>query len=66
MFASSFQKALAAALTLSALFLVQSAFAQGGGGPITPASVPVDGGVSLLAVAGGAYALRKLRERKKR
>ena len=64
MFISSFQKVVAAALTLSALFVVQSAFAQGGGGPIIPVDVPIDGGVSLLAVAGGAYAMRKLRNRK--
>ena len=33
----------------------------GGGGGVTP--VPLDGGLGLLALAGGAYAVRKLRQR---
>ncbi|MFW6348407.1 MAG: PID-CTERM protein-sorting domain-containing protein [Cyclonatronaceae bacterium] len=32
--------------------------------PGDPDQVPVDGGLSLLAAAGGAYALNKLRKRK--
>ncbi|MEO0560090.1 MAG: hypothetical protein AAF170_18130 [Bacteroidota bacterium] len=31
--------------------------------PGTPTQVPVDGGLGLLALAGGAYAFKKLRER---
>jgi len=38
-----------------------------GGSPGTPGtptqSVPIDGGLGLLALAGGAYAARKLRAR---
>jgi hypothetical protein len=34
--------------------------------PSKPAQAPVDGGLGLLAVAGGAYAIKKLRNRKKR
>ena len=31
--------------------------------PSAPAQVPLDGGLGLLALAGGAYAARKLRQR---
>lgn len=31
--------------------------------PGVPAQVPLDGGLGLLALAGGAYAARKLRQR---
>ncbi len=41
--------------------LLQAPGLPGGGGPVT--AVPVDAGLSLLAVAGGAYAVRRLRER---
>ncbi|MFW6348465.1 MAG: PID-CTERM protein-sorting domain-containing protein [Cyclonatronaceae bacterium] len=33
------------------------------GFPGDPDQVPVDGGLSLLAAAGGAYALRRLRQK---
>ena len=39
------------------------AFAQPGL-PGAPSQAPIDGGLGLLAVAGGAYALKKLRGRK--
>lgn len=32
--------------------------------PGTPDQAPIDGGLSILAAAGGAYALKKLRNRK--
>ena len=41
------------------------AFAQPGL-PGNPSQVPIDGGLGLLAAAGGAYAVKKLRTRKKR
>ena len=44
--------------------LLQAPGLPGGGAPVTP--VPVDGGLTLLAVAGGAYAVRKLRQRSTR
>jgi len=47
-------------LTTLAL-LLQAPGLPNGGGAVTP--VPVDGGLTLLAVAGGAYAVRRLRER---
>ena len=33
--------------------------------PEVPPQVPIDGGLSLLALAGGAYAVRRLRKRGK-
>ena len=64
-------------LTSAFLFLLSvglsapTALAQpGSGGPSpggTPATpVPIDGGASLLLAGGGAYALRRLRQRRAR
>ena len=33
--------------------------------PATPTQAPIDGGLGLLAAAGGAYAFKKLRDRRK-
>jgi hypothetical protein len=33
--------------------------------PPSPDPVPIDGGLGLLAAAGGAYAIKKLKDRKK-
>lgn len=33
--------------------------------PSGPSQTPIDGGLGLLAAAGGAYALKKLKDRKK-
>ena len=33
--------------------------------PIAPPQAPIDGGLSVLAAAGGAYAIKKLRDKKK-
>lgn len=33
--------------------------------PSKPAQNPVDGGLAILAAAGGAYAIKKLRDKKK-
>ncbi|MBO6535161.1 MAG: hypothetical protein JJ966_02990 [Balneolaceae bacterium] len=32
--------------------------------PSAPSQAPIDGGLSLLAAAGGAYAIKKLRDKK--
>lgn len=32
--------------------------------PDAPSQAPIDGGLSILAAAGGAYALKKLKNRK--
>ncbi len=51
-------------LTISILFIITSiAFAQPGL-PSAPSQAPIDGGLGLLAAAGGAYALKKLRKKK--
>lgn len=34
--------------------------------PSTPDQAPIDGGLGLLAAAGGAFAVKKLRDKKKR
>jgi hypothetical protein len=34
--------------------------------PSTPDQAPIDGGLGLLAAAGGAFAVKKLRDNKKR
>ena len=49
------------------LFTAVAAYAQPGSGGPTPGAVtavPIDGGVSLLLAAGGAYGLRRLRLRR--
>lgn len=40
--------------------------ADGGPVPLSPAAVPLDGGVSLLLAGGVAYGLSRLRNRRKR
>lgn len=51
-------------LTISIFLITASiAFAQPGL-PTAPSQAPIDGGLSLLAAAGGAYAIKKLRDKK--
>ncbi len=50
------------ALTI-VLILTSLAMAQPGL-PSAPDQAPIDGGLGLLAVAGGAYAYKKLRDRR--
>ena len=47
------------------LYINEWVFAQPGL-PSTPDQAPIDGGLGLLAAAGGAYAVKKLRDKKKR
>ena len=55
---------------LFVMFLFTSAmfYAQGTPGlpmfPDEPAAAPIDGGLSLLAAAGGAYAIKKLKDKR--
>ncbi len=51
--------ALTIILTASTILLAQP------GLPSTPSQAPIDGGLGLLAAAGGSYALKKLRDKKK-
>lgn len=49
-------------LTFFVIFFLADASAQPPGLPDAPSQAPIDGGLGLLAVAGGAYAWRKLRK----
>lgn len=50
-------------LAVTILLIVSSlAFAQPGL-PAAPSQAPIDGGLGLLAAAGGAYAWKKLRDK---
>jgi hypothetical protein len=57
--------------TLSIIFslflvLIMIAVVQAQPGlPGAPSQAPIDGGLGLLAAAGGAYAIKKLRDKKK-
>ena len=51
-------------LTTIILFINELAIAQPSL-PVSPDQAPIDGGLSLLAAAGGAYAVKKLREKRK-
>ena len=48
-------------LVLPALFLVLPALAQ----PSAPPATPIDGGLSILLAAGGAYGIKRLRDHRK-
>lgn len=48
------------------LVLIMVAVVQAQPGlPGPPSQAPIDGGIGLLAAAGGAYAIKKLRDKKK-
>lgn len=51
------------AFALVIFFFPELATAQPGL-PNAPAQSPIDGGLALLAAAGGGYAIKKLRDRK--
>ena len=52
-------------IALAVLVLPDLASAQPPPPPGKPTQTPIDGGLGLLAAAGGAYAVKKLRDRKK-
>ncbi|MBO6524925.1 MAG: hypothetical protein JJ971_13920 [Balneolaceae bacterium] len=52
-------------LTLIISFLTELVMAQPAL-PASPSQAPIDGGLGLLAAAGGAYAIKKLRDKKKK
>lgn len=53
-------------LTLIFFLTNEVIFAQGPPDlPLNPNQAPIDGGLGLLAAAGGAYAYKKLKEKKK-
>ncbi|MCC5942910.1 MAG: hypothetical protein JJU37_15310 [Balneolaceae bacterium] len=47
------------------MFLPDLASAQPPPPPDKPDQAPIDGGLGLLAAAGGAYAIKKMRDKKK-
>lgn len=49
-------------LSILFLFLIVPVMAQG---PGAPPATPIDGGLSLLLAAGGAYGLKKLKDSRK-
>ena len=52
--------------TLTAFFLLATEFVIAQPGlPNAPSQAPIDGGLSILAGAGGAYAIKKLRDKNK-
>ena len=51
-------------VTAILLFATEFVMAQPPGLPSTPDQAPIDGGLGLLAAAGGAYAWKKLKARK--
>ena len=52
-------------IAAAVLFLPDLASAQPPPPPSKPTQTPIDGGLGLLAAAGGAYAVKKLHDRKK-
>ncbi len=51
-------------IALSVVLILSAAVAaQPPGLPSTPDQAPIDGGLGLLAAAGGAYAWKKLRDK---
>ncbi len=52
-------------ITLTILLLITVVAQAQPGLPGAPSQAPIDGGLTLLAAAGGAYAIKKLRDKKK-
>jgi len=52
-------------LVLCMLLLPDLSLSQPPPPPGKPTQTPIDGGLGLLAAAGGAYAIKKLRDKKK-
>jgi hypothetical protein len=51
-------------LTLTIILMATAVVWSQPGLPSNPSQAPIDGGLSLLAVAGGAYAWKKIKDRK--
>jgi len=52
-------------LVIALVFGAHDLIAQPPGMPGAPDQAPIDGGLSILALGGGAYALKRLRDLKK-
>ena len=57
---------LTAALVAASCSLALAQPGSGGPAPTAAAAVPIDGGASLLLASGVGYALRKLRQRRRK
>ena len=52
-------------ITSLIIFLIpELSIAQAPAPPVDPSQAPIDGGLALLAAAGGAYGLKKLKNKK--
>jgi hypothetical protein len=61
----TFIAAIIFVVTICMLILPDLSFSQPPPPPGKPTQTPIDGGLGLLAAAGGAYAIKKLRDKKK-
>lgn len=52
-------------LAISLIIIIPVGLMAQPGLPTTPEQAPIDGGLGILAAAGGAYAVKKMRDRKK-
>ncbi|MEO1022969.1 MAG: hypothetical protein AAFW89_10540 [Bacteroidota bacterium] len=52
-------------LTMTFLLITSGVILAQPGLPSAPTQAPIDGGLGLLAAAGGAYALKKLKDKKR-
>lgn len=52
-------------ITLTIILITTVVVTAQPGLPTAPSQAPIDGGLGLLAAAGGAYALKKLRDKNK-
>ena len=59
------RRALMTAMSCASWVLITLPVIAQPGLPTAPDQAPIDGGLSLLAVAGGAYAVHKLRKSRK-
>lgn len=53
-------------ILLSIVFILGAFVSFAQAGPGAPPATPIDGGLSLLLAAGGAYGLKKLRDSRKK
>ncbi|MFV1883807.1 MAG: PID-CTERM protein-sorting domain-containing protein [Balneola sp.] len=51
-------------ITLAIIVITTVVVSAQPGLPSAPSQAPIDGGLGLLAAAGGAYAIKKLRDKK--
>jgi hypothetical protein len=58
------QKIISCVLLLTVFILIPTILYGQPGLPDDPEQAPIDGGLSILAAAGGAYAIKKIRDKK--